>query len=141
MTDLKWFWSGAGTTTLTNFQVSTLPPPDTDVAAARAAAGADVAGGVAAPALELYRPSPNPFSRTTRFAYAVAGTQHVDVGIYDVAGRRVRGLVTGTQGAGQYEVAWDGHADDGTRANAGVYFLRASTGGAARVMRVVYLVR
>jgi len=142
MTDLKWFWAGAGTTTLTNFQVSTLPPPEVDAAAARLAAGAGAAeSGAPAPKLELYRPSPNPFSRTTRFAYAVAATQHVDVGIFDVAGRRVRGLVDGTQGAGQYEVAWDGHADDGSRANAGVYFLRASVGGPARVMRVVYLVR
>jgi len=141
MTDLKWFWSGAGTATLTNFQVAELPPPDADAAAARAASSTATEEGAPAPALELYRPSPNPFTRTTRFAYAVPATASVDVGIFDVAGRRVRGLVSGTQGAGQYEVAWDGRADDGSRANAGVYFLRASVGGPAKVMRVVYLVR
>ena len=92
--------------------------------------------------LELSRPTPNPFDRSTRMAYAVAGGgQHVEMAIYDIAGRRVRGLVSGDQAPGRHEVSWDGLADDGSRAEHGVYFLRSEIGTSLRTVRVVYLRR
>ena len=91
-------------------------------------------------ALALYRPSPNPFERTTHFAYEVStGTQAVDIGVFDLSGRRVRSLARGTQAAGRYEVAWDGRGDDGAFSRHGVYFLRANIGSDHRVARLVYL--
>ena len=75
-------------------------------------------------------------------AYAVAGGgQHVEMAIYDIAGRRVRGLVSGDQAPGRHEVSWDGLADDGSRAEHGVYFLRSEIGTSLRTVRVVYLRR
>ena len=92
--------------------------------------------------LALYRPTPNPFEHTVRFAYAVArNDERVEIGMYDVAGRRVRTLATGAQSAGRYEVSWDGRADDGVRTQAGVYFLRSAVGSNSQVVRVVYLMK
>jgi hypothetical protein len=98
---------------------------------------------VAGPVLELYHPAPNPFTATTTIAYAVNASEGADVqiGIYNVAGRQVRSLVSGFQAAGRYQVTWDGRADDGASATRGVYFLRAFVGGQRidAVSRILYL--
>ena len=146
MTDLKWFWgSGSGTTSFGCFQVATLPALNDEKGMASQAAIAaepstDVAAAAPSGSLELYRPTPNPFARTMRFAYSIEDhAQPADIGMYDVAGRHIRTFVAGVQAVGRYEVSWDGRADDGVRAHAGVYFLRAAVGPTTRIVRVVYL--
>jgi len=149
ITDLKWFWgsgSGSGTTSFGCFQVATLPAlsDEKGMAPSQAAVAAepspDVAVASPSGSLELYRPTPNPFARAMRFAYSIEGhSQPAEIGMYDVAGRRIRTFVAGVQAVGRYEVSWDGRADDGVRARAGVYFLRAAVGSTTRVVRVVYL--
>jgi hypothetical protein len=97
---------------------------------------------VEAPALELYRPTPNPFTNSTTIAYAVGGNgQDVQIGIYNVAGRLVRTLASGFQAAGRYEVSWNGRSDDGATATHGVYFIRALVGGTRvnEASRILYL--
>jgi hypothetical protein len=147
LTDLKWYWgSGSGITSLDHLDVV---PLEDGVAGEPApvpvAVGESSLGNVpppSGPALELYRPSPNPFARTTRFAYAIsAGTERVEIGVFDVAGRKVRGLISGAQPAGRYEVAWDGRNDAGDHVRDGIYFLRASIGSAFRMARIAYLVK
>ena len=144
ITDLKWHWSqGSGVTSFDHFEIRTLE----EATGPLAAAPADPAAAVPAveevshdAALVLGRPTPNPFSRTMRFAYSIpAGSAAVDIGVFDVAGRRIRALAHGTQTTGQYEAVWDGLGDDGARVRHGVYFLRASVGGNRTVSRVVYL--
>jgi FlgD Ig-like domain len=140
--DLKWVWSrGSGTTRFDHFEIRTLD----EAAMASAAGSASVATLAGGPppsdgSIALERPTPNPFSAAMRFAYAIPGAATpVDIGVFDVAGRRVRGLAHGPHGAGQYEVRWDGLGDDGKRVKQGVYFLRASIGASSRVSRIVYL--
>jgi hypothetical protein len=53
----------------------------------------------------------------------------------------VRGLISGAQPAGRYEVAWDGRNDAGDHVRDGIYFLRASIGSAFRMARIAYLVK
>jgi hypothetical protein len=109
------------------------------VAAPAAALGSIPASSDEVPAIELYRPTPNPFTANMRFAYAVPMSQHVTIGIFDLAGRRVRDLVNGEQTAGQYQAVWDGLSDDGSHVTQGIYFLRAAIGSDRRVSRLVYL--
>jgi hypothetical protein len=143
ITDLKWFWSqGSGSTRFDRFELRTLDDlvaydgAATD-GAAEAALDPGVAGGEG---IALYRPTPNPFSAAMRYAYAIpGGSAAVDIGVFDLAGRRVRELARGQQSAGQYEVRWDGLGDDGKRVKHGIFFLRASIAGTTRVSRVVYL--
>jgi hypothetical protein len=145
ITDLKWFWSqGSGVTRFDHFEVRTLDPAGdgsrAGVADATGAAAPDAETPAADASIALDRPTPNPFSSTMRFAYSIpSGAAVVDIGLFDLAGRRVRSLARGTQVAGQYEVRWDGLGDDGKRVKHGVYFLRAEVGSARRVSRVVYL--
>jgi len=100
-----------------------------------------IAGGAALDGvLRLYRPSPNPFSGTTRFEYAVSGPNtRIDIAVFDVAGRRVRDLVSGVQGQGHYTASWDGLSDRGKRVAKGVYFLVASAGGQRQLVRVAHM--
>lgn len=142
LANLKWYWgAGAGSTALDRFAIRSLAAAAT-VESSPAPMAATVEASASEETVELYRPRPNPFERTMRYAYAISsGVDLVDIGVFDVAGRRIRSLVRGSQTAGQYEVVWNGLGDDGTRIKAGIYFLRASVGSQNRVARVVYLVK
>ena len=93
--------------------------------------------------LELYRPTPNPFSNTTSFAYQVSGSasERVQIGIYNVAGRLIRELVNETKAPGRYETVWNGQDQDGSSVTHGVYFIRAFIGGVRvdAASRILYL--
>jgi hypothetical protein len=85
--------------------------------------------------------SPNPFANSTRIGYTVGGGQRgrVEMVVYDGAGRRVRTLFSGTRMPGSYAAVWDGRCDDGGRAAAGVYFLRANVDGRGLTERLILL--
>ena len=82
---------------------------------------------------------PNPFggSTTIRFVMPVAGA--CELAIYDVAGRHVRSLASGTVAAGEQQARWDGRDDAGTRVAPGVYLYRLRTPAGTESRRVVYL--
>jgi hypothetical protein len=61
---------------------------------------------------------------SVRFGVAKAG--RVQVNIYDVAGRKVRGLADRVFSAGEHALQWDGTDDAGGRVARGVYFVRSS---------------
>jgi hypothetical protein len=66
---------------------------------------------------------PNPFSTGTTVEYEVASTAQVNLGVYDVAGRRVATLVDSRLAPGRYR------ADlRGAHLAAGVYFIKGTFG-------------
>ena len=81
-------------------------------------------------AIEIEAAAPNPFSQSTRFVYYVGDTggQSVELGIYDITGRRIRGLVTAILPSGPHEVIWDGRDDSGQSVRNGVYFVHGRVG-------------
>jgi hypothetical protein len=85
--------------------------------------------------------SPNPFTTTTRLAFAVSTSTATDVAIdvYDLNGRKVRELVHGPFAPGQYETSWDGRATDGTPVKSGVYFVLGRVGGQQVQSRVTFV--
>jgi len=83
---------------------------------------------------------PNPFGSSTNIVFSLAQAGPTEVGVYDVAGRRVRTLVSGVLDAGEHVLAWDGSDAAGNRAGAGVYLLRLEAGG-HRETRSLRLVR
>lgn len=144
ITDLKWLWSrGSGVTSFDHFEIRTLEEATGRFAPAPgepSAAIPDRGAPTQEASIALGRPTPNPFTRTMRFAYVIpGGSAAVDIGVYDVAGRRIRALARGVQTTGQYEAVWDGLADNGARVRYGMYFLRASIGAERSISRVVYL--
>src|SRR5262249_52859615 len=105
--------------------------------------GTPVAGGGTAPdgtpadAGTLERPIPNPFTSGMHMAYAVADAgEHVEISVYDLAGRRMRTLVSSFEPAGRHDVAWDGRDESGGRVRRGMYFIHIRIGAQARQVGV-----
>jgi hypothetical protein len=87
-------------------------------------------------------PRPNPARAVTRLWYSVpaeAGGASLEIGVYDLSGRRVRVLEQGPARVGPSSVAWDLRDDGGARVRDGVYFARLSLDGATLVRKVVVL--
>jgi uncharacterized repeat protein (TIGR01451 family) len=85
----------------------------------------------------IERPTPNPFTGSMRMAYAVTGeAARVEIGVFDIAGRRMRMLAEGVQPAGRHSVTWDGRDESGAHVRKGMYFVRIQVGDQARQFRV-----
>ena len=68
---------------------------------------------------------------------ALASAAHVELAVFDVAGRRVRTLARASLAAGRHPVTWDGRDDGGRVLGAGVYLVRANAGGRVLTQRVL----
>ena len=82
---------------------------------------------------------PNPASADSRVEFTLTEAQQVDVGVYDVAGRRVRSLGSAFRAAGAQLSSWDGRDDAGRQTPSGVYFFRLNGANqvlSARVVRI-----
>lgn len=91
--------------------------------------------------LALAPASPNPAGRSTVLRFSCAAGQHVNLSIYDAAGRRVRTLLDGLPRGGEIEhaVSWDGRDGAGLRVPAGLYFARIRAGLESRSSKVALL--
>jgi hypothetical protein len=87
--------------------------------------------------LELHQNAPNPFNPTTTIAFDLPASGEAHLDIYDVAGHRVRSLVSGHLDAGAHRVVWDGRDARGLRVSSGIYFSRLQAGELARVRKMV----
>lgn len=92
-----------------------------------------------APRIALSENRPNPFAGSTRFAVTLDRPGLVEVGIYDLGGRRLVTLHRGELPAGTREFSWDGRLGDGARARDGVYFYRAAAGTETLARKLVLL--
>ncbi len=93
----------------------------------RASAGA-ITGEPAAPGLTMLAQNfPNPFTPETRIVYSVGRDAHVELAVYDIAGRLVTVLASGEVAAGNHKVSWDGKDSEGRPAAPGIYFYRLET--------------
>jgi hypothetical protein len=88
---------------------------------------------------ELSENRPEPFSGTTQFTLSLPVAAVVDLGVYDLSGRRIATLHRGPLGAGASDFSWNGRSDGGDRARGGVYFYRAVVDGRAVSRRMVLL--
>ncbi len=93
-------------------------------------AGAGLAWTVAAP---------NPAPPGSRMAarLLVPRADRATVGVYDVGGRRVRLLFDGRLEPGAHAIQWNGDDDQGQPVPRGLYFLRATQGGAVTTHKLV----
>jgi predicted lipoprotein with Yx(FWY)xxD motif len=92
------------------------------------------------PPLPLYaRNYPNPFNPSTTIAFVIPDAGHVDLQIYDIAGRLVRVLLSEQREAGSHEVVWDGTDDSGSIVASGVYFYNLAGNNQMRTRKMVLL--
>jgi len=71
---------------------------------------------------------PNPFNPQTTIRFSLPAAGPARLAIYDAAGRRLRVLVEGVQGAGSHAVAWDGRDADGRELPSGLYLCELLAG-------------
>jgi len=98
-----------------------------------------VGGPAARPAIALSAPAPNPARGATRFTLSAPASGAFSVEVFDAAGRRVHTVFRGVLEPGPHAMTWDGRDDAGRATRAGLYFVRASGGGAfaAQSQRVI----
>jgi FlgD Ig-like domain len=89
--------------------------------------------------LALSEPRPNPSAGEMRFSLTVERAVDVEVGVYDLNGRRVATVHRGPLSAGPHEFQWRGNADHGGAVANGIYFYRAIGGGASVTRKLVLL--
>jgi hypothetical protein len=90
------------------------------------------------PGIQLHA-APNPFAGRTEFAFAMPRAGAAELAVYDLAGRRVATLISGTLPAGSHGATWDGRDDAGRAQPSGVYVYRLRTATQVAVQRVTLL--
>ena len=89
--------------------------------------------------MSLAAPFPNPAAPHTTLRFTLADPGPVRLQVFDVAGRRLRGLVAEPLSAGRHERIWDGRDDQGRRVAPGTYFVRLEAGGVVERGRILIL--
>ena len=82
---------------------------------------------------------PNPARDLSMLDLTLTRARSVNVGVFDLSGRRVTTLADGALGAGLHTLVWDGRDRRGARVHGGVYFVRARGDGfdaSRRVLRI-----
>lgn len=79
---------------------------------------------------------PNPFNPRGEIVFRLGESASIDLGIYDLAGRRVRLLESGTFAAGEHASVWDGTDKSGRAAASGTYFARLEAGARVRTAKI-----
>jgi hypothetical protein len=83
---------------------------------------------------ELSDAYPNPFNPSTAINYSVANNSHVEIMIYDAAGRLVEELVNGHKDGGSYSITWNA-----TSQASGMYFAKMVAGDVIQTQKLVLL--
>jgi len=80
--------------------------------------------------------APNPTEGAALIEYAVPNRADVTVAMFDLQGRKVATLASGSHAPGLYQVTWNGDLD-GRKAKTGVYFLRMVSPTFSKTRRLV----
>ena len=83
---------------------------------------------------------PNPFNEMTAIDFLLEQPAEVTLSVYDLRGRLVRQLTTGSRAEGMHTEMWDGRTNSGARAPAGVYvaILRSAVGDSRQRLTLVH---
>jgi hypothetical protein len=80
---------------------------------------------------------PNPFRAQSRVRFELKRPGPVNLGVFDMQGRRVAVLIDSVLGSDPIEVAWDGRDDRGCPLPAGVYYVRLKTASHTATRKLV----
>ena len=80
---------------------------------------------------------PNPFNPNTTISFTLPVPGKATLTVYDITGRKVRTLVSGTFVAGVHSVVWDGKDGKGEVASSGVYLTRLQSGKAVCTAKMI----
>jgi len=89
--------------------------------------------------VQLYTNYPNPFNGTTLIQFNLPKNQNINLAIYDLNGREIKTLFSGSKSAGQYTLSWDGSDRNGHQVASGVYLYRLMTDHSSISKKLTYL--
>lgn len=90
-------------------------------------------------AFALEHPLPHPISASSTIRFSLPTAADADLRVYDLAGRRVKTILSGRMQAGRHAVEWDGMNDRGRKVASGVYFFRLRAGQRETTRKVIVL--
>jgi hypothetical protein len=90
-------------------------------------------------AFSLLPVNPNPFNPSTTISFTLPSLGMAILIIYDISGRKVRELASGTLQIGRHSILWDGRDDSGRAVSSGVYFARLTMGKSVAVRKMLLM--
>jgi hypothetical protein len=82
---------------------------------------------------------PNPFNPSTTIRYTLGEESPVALTVFNVSGREVRTLTSGTEQAGPHSAVWDGRDNHGRDVGSGLYFYLLRAGDFQDTQKMVLL--
>jgi hypothetical protein len=89
--------------------------------------------------LTVLQNHPNPFAATTTLQIGLPSESNVVIDVFDVAGRKVRGMNVEGAVAGWRSVPFDGRDDRGRALASGVYFYRVNAAGTSVTRKMIIM--
>jgi len=80
---------------------------------------------------------PNPFGEKVNIIWEQKNPEPVKLSVYNLRGQLVTEVFSGTKGAGEHSVAWDGADAQHRKVGAGIYFLRLQSGNKVQTAKLV----
>jgi endonuclease I len=91
------------------------------------------------PTFVLHQNTPNPFNPATTISFSLPARMDVDLAVYDVNGRLVQRLASGSFAGGSHRVEWCGRDAAGRDMPSGIYFARLRAGEFTATRKMVLL--
>ena len=80
---------------------------------------------------------PNPSSGNFNIVVFLTETTDLEIGIYDLGGRKVQSIGSGTFAKGEFTFTWDGYLATGIKASPGMYFAGFSMNGSLNTLKIM----
>ncbi len=90
-------------------------------------------------AVYLAPPAPNPFQDTCHLGFSIPSRTHVELAVYDAAGRRVATIIDAVLPSGMHEAQWNRRSANNEGVAAGVYFIRLNAANTEISSKIVVL--
>ena len=82
---------------------------------------------------------PNPFNPGTTIGFSLTKAVQVQLTVYDINGRKVSDLVSGSLSPGAYDIQWDATSNNGTQVAGGIYIYRLQAGSFIQMRKMTLL--
>ncbi|MBC8181046.1 glycoside hydrolase family 99-like domain-containing protein [candidate division KSB1 bacterium] len=82
---------------------------------------------------------PNPFNSSVQFKFYLPHSDHVQLEIFGILGRKINSLLDDNLSAGEYKIQWDGRSTNKKDISSGVYFFCLKSSSNIKVSKVICL--
>lgn len=82
---------------------------------------------------------PNPFNMNTTISFNVPSDGYIELEVYNLAGQKVRTLISSWARSGSKHVVWDGYDNRGLCVSSGIYIARVNMGGYSSVKKMTVI--